>query len=1702
MPDSSAAEPNGASPSSTGPAGAHFEGQVGAHYLLTMLAGAEPRGFPGMSIERVEFQRAGEQKPLDDVVVVGVQGTGEPAELEVQVKRTITFAPRDSVFESVVQQLAKAYQTLDLSNERHQFAVATAHTSFKITGPYRDVLQWAREIGSASLFVERINRKGVGNDHMRTFVETVRRHLEHAGSTNDDDTVWQILRRFQILTFDYSSAGSQSLNLALERAGRVLAAPDRSRANAFWSVLTETAIRSAAAGGDLNRTKLQDEVTRTHGFRLCGLPVYSAPRQALGDAAKLAAADLRPRIAGITLARSAQLDRIRDALDQGRYVEIRGDPGVGKSGLLGMILDQVLAECRAIVLTPDRTLPGGWLALKSALRIEGTADAFLTDLASDGGAVLFIDSLDSFQDRDKQATVVDLVRAAATVPAIQIIATARTDFAKDDPHWLPSDVLAQLRRAPTVVIDELGPEEVEELKAAAPALRALLGDNHPARAVARNLFRLSRLLEVEGPTEQLRSEVDLLDRWYNTADGPEPSRRERARLLADLADAMLAGKDHLETRSSAVESLIKSGTLRELRRDQIVFRHDVLRDWSVAARLHEVPDKLDQLPLDRTAPASLARGVELGARFALERSADGASWLDYLDGVSRQGSHPSWRRWSLLAILRSERHSRLLDQASAVLMQNEGALLQELIRTTLAVESRNLVEMLAEHGAKIEGFPADFYAPANSSWVRLTAWLLQNRANLPRGAIRDVIELFQNLFVSTFSAAPIAPQMALAVADWLDEIEDVQDGYRLAVDKLKFARDIYYYDFVKLKAVVRQAFLLMAASVPDRAQGYLRRLLRREGDRTIGEIMKFRGTLAQAAPAELTELTLAGLLPKGPKRRWSLALNEVFNDLDSDFLPTSPAQGPFLDLLCASPEHGLDLLRRLVDHAVAVKSGGLDPDDNGLTLALPTGPRFFAWTQSYFWSRSADGCYAIESGLRALEAWAHERIESGDPPEQVIGDVLGPAGSPAAFLLVVVDILISHWPKTGAAVIPFLGSPELLSLDRDRLLHDQMPEIDLLGLGAIGPSEPTGRARNADLQRRLSRRWALEALLASFAVDETADRGTLQAILGEASTRLGPPQPQDTFAEPRFMARHALNLIDPGNWQETEHGLAYVSPPVELQHLERLQAQRITAEQEMGVQAYIRAVLENPGRASPPMLEQAVDYAKRATTNTTLESARHLWINAIVPAAMLVARDGTDALLHEHEDWVRQVFAQACASTETSRISYSRDGIQFNEVAIAALGIVHLWRRHLRDGDRRTLFELASRDDPCAAQGFGAGLSVLRDTNCRLVPALLRCALVAQIQPKHLRNDPDERRATNQARHRFAVSKAIESELAWLRGAGPQPAWPSLPPRMISVRRGLRLGDVGHAAPERAERPHAEFRFQSAALWAQQLTRGFTAPDLSWMDDFVKVYADWTVEANGGRLGPDAEIDSLIDDWNSAFLPLLASSITRMPPEEAVCHVSRLAAVPDISFFEIARELVRAIDWVHFNGLGLKQDLALRLRVLLVDRMIQSSGWRSERDRSSLQIEIRIGPAIAALFFNHHSIVNPSYCYLTEKGIDHVGPFLPQLLRLIDDGPVPFTAILTMNLVEVAPRAAHAAFLLASALTWLDRQPSNTRLWVDAGVGARVARFVETIVGMDPALRMSVHPLRPQIDTVLARLVQVGVAEAHRVEALLAGSAS
>jgi hypothetical protein len=172
---------DGMSPASSGPAGGHFEGQVSAFYLLSLLVGAEPRGLPGTVIDRVAFQRAPEGHPLDDVIVYAHDVLGKTAILEVQVKKGITFARGDPIFRSVVGQITEVSLKPEFLNTRYELGIGISRTSHKIDGAYQDVLTWARQLGDPRL---RDGATNTGREHPRAgrICQEVRRILK--GSSN------------------------------------------------------------------------------------------------------------------------------------------------------------------------------------------------------------------------------------------------------------------------------------------------------------------------------------------------------------------------------------------------------------------------------------------------------------------------------------------------------------------------------------------------------------------------------------------------------------------------------------------------------------------------------------------------------------------------------------------------------------------------------------------------------------------------------------------------------------------------------------------------------------------------------------------------------------------------------------------------------------------------------------------------------------------------------------------------------------------------------------------------------------------------------------------------------------------------------------------------------------------------------------------------------------------------------------------------------------------------------------------------------------------------------------------------------------------------------------------------------------------------------------------------------------------------------
>lgn len=261
--------PPAASPAAAGPAGARFEGKVGALYMLALLAATEPRGLPGAVARAVRFQQSAAGRPLDDVTVDALNADGSEAFLDLQAKRTIDFTRSDTNFADVVRRLWATAQKPRFAMHRYEMAVTVARSSTRIERDCQQVLQWARELPDAETFAAQIGRAGFASNGMREFVETFRHHLAAANAPSDDVTVWRLLRRFLILPFDFEAPGSNYDHRAREQARLTLAPEDAGRAADLWSVLSDEALACDVAGGAVDRPALVQKLTQTYGFRLC-----------------------------------------------------------------------------------------------------------------------------------------------------------------------------------------------------------------------------------------------------------------------------------------------------------------------------------------------------------------------------------------------------------------------------------------------------------------------------------------------------------------------------------------------------------------------------------------------------------------------------------------------------------------------------------------------------------------------------------------------------------------------------------------------------------------------------------------------------------------------------------------------------------------------------------------------------------------------------------------------------------------------------------------------------------------------------------------------------------------------------------------------------------------------------------------------------------------------------------------------------------------------------------------------------------------------------------------------------------------------------------------------------------------------------------------------------------------------------------------
>ncbi len=1026
---------------------------MGAFYTLALLAGSEPRGLPGAVIRSVEFQQRVANHPLDDVVVKATNADGSAATLEIQVKRRLTFTATDTQFQEVVGQIWEAAKRADFNTTRYEVAVAIAQTTTRTEHACQEVLHWAREIPNSAAFAAHMARSGFASQDMRDFLDVFRTNLTLANAPTDDETVWQLLRRFQILVFDFESPGSDYEHRVRERARWSLAPENAGRAGELWPVLVDYVGSSARAAGAKDRPTLVTALATQHGYSFAEHPDVRPVYARLAEEADHVLNQINDMVGGVRISRTRLIDEAYATLDRHRILRIEGRPGVGKSSVMKHLVRRVQAESRVIVLRNGRIINGGWMRMAHTIGWSGSQADLFNELGSGGGAILFVDNIDQIDNPPEWETVCDLLSEAMRSPGWRAVVTG--ELGNDG--WktkLPG--IARAASIANVQVETLSDDEKVELSEQNRTLAAILTPHHPAKAIAENLFYLSQIIELgAGQDTAIATELDLARLWWRYGGGrSEDDRRfARLKLLRAIGSQIISNPakatfnvDDLD--SATVAELLRLDSLsEEIKGTTVSFRHDVLRDWTIGFQLHDDKDLLNRLPLQHPIPTSLARALEIAAKLALTSHTDGTRWQELLAITERADCHGSWKRPILLALPRSEDALDLYVKLAPVLLKNAGRRLREIIRLMIAVESEPLAKLIARvmPTTPIPAGASDLVVPKGASWMPLVLWLvaLIKSNSLPDELIPDVVKVFQAWLSATQHHGNLINSHIVDILfHWLSRLDEFTAPrvYR-SIEEAPLPLNIPHVNDARNE--IRMIAFSFARLNPEAAHRYLTELQEdsvRYHDKQ--NILRWPGTLPQAAPGPFVDFVLETVIEKDDPDSFSSRRNHYgpFEIHEHVFLQTPTDGGFFLTILETSPDDGLRLIRALVEHATDWRREQYREARTpfpGFVIPFPEGEKYFKGDRTIYRSaRSAAPSLILMRALQALESWGHRQIESGRPFKDVIDDILGPSGSSVAFVTVAVDLVLSHWRLATAVAWPMIATPELLQLDEDRFRHD------------------------------------------------------------------------------------------------------------------------------------------------------------------------------------------------------------------------------------------------------------------------------------------------------------------------------------------------------------------------------------------------------------------------------------------------------------------------------------------------------------------------------------------------------------------------------------------------------------------------------------------------------------------------------------------
>ncbi|MFY1706884.1 hypothetical protein [Tritonibacter scottomollicae] len=311
-----------ASYTSTGPAGANTEIAFAAVMAAHLIAEqAHPLMPNGAVPQKLSLQRRDGPDGFDDIVVEWQKG-GTVGTVFIQSKRSIAISDNETF-----RGLARALAVCEHEDEWSAAIVATS-----ITPHFEDIqvlLESARLSTDHKEFERRWDQPGVLNDAKRT----VLKGFSSAVKGLDHDAAWSAMRRLRVVEHDLALPSSRDRQAAIEILSKAVA--EGADAEANFEAIRSKFLETAALSPTFDRASL---VLNIPSLAIRPQERYRTTIDKIRAESRRAVSSIKDQINGpscsLTLLRPECWNKLKEAFETHRNVQLRGEAGSGKSALL------------------------------------------------------------------------------------------------------------------------------------------------------------------------------------------------------------------------------------------------------------------------------------------------------------------------------------------------------------------------------------------------------------------------------------------------------------------------------------------------------------------------------------------------------------------------------------------------------------------------------------------------------------------------------------------------------------------------------------------------------------------------------------------------------------------------------------------------------------------------------------------------------------------------------------------------------------------------------------------------------------------------------------------------------------------------------------------------------------------------------------------------------------------------------------------------------------------------------------------------------------------------------------------------------------------------------------------------------------------------------------------------------------------------